>query len=189
MPIQVGHMTLYTVPDLCEMLSVSPSTIRKYIREDRLSGKKVGRKWYVPDRSVRAYFADVGIETIPVPAAPVEIIRDAAVLADLTKDEPVVAVVRETPPVPQTPPPPEPVKEQTRIQKSSLSDDLKKKMESVENILDSLPAVKPPPELGADPDLDDIDVEQLLRRAERLKDEAKRVEEKFIPAEQHEEVD
>ncbi len=59
MPIQVGDMTLYTVQDLSEMLGVSASTIRAYIREERLMGRKIARRWYVPDESVQAYFSNL----------------------------------------------------------------------------------------------------------------------------------
>jgi excisionase family DNA binding protein len=60
MPIQIGDMTLYNVKDLAEMLGVSESTIRKYLQQGTLKGKKMARKWYVPDESLQAYFMDLG---------------------------------------------------------------------------------------------------------------------------------
>ncbi len=62
MPIQIGDMTLYNVKDLAEMLGVSESTIRKYLQQGTLKGKKMARKWYVPDESLQAYFMDLDLE-------------------------------------------------------------------------------------------------------------------------------
>jgi excisionase family DNA binding protein len=61
MPVQIGDMMLYNVQDLAEMLETSESTIRRCLRDGTLTGKKMGRRWYVADDSLQEYFRTMGI--------------------------------------------------------------------------------------------------------------------------------
>jgi hypothetical protein len=56
MPRKIGSLTLYSVDDLHEMLGVSKMTLRAYLREGRLKGRKLGVQWYVTEESIRSYF-------------------------------------------------------------------------------------------------------------------------------------
>ena len=56
MSIQVGDMKLYDVEELAEMLSVGLPTIRRYLREGRLKGKKLAKRWYVSEEALKEYF-------------------------------------------------------------------------------------------------------------------------------------
>lgn len=56
MPKKIGSLTLYSVDDLHEMLGVSKMTLRSYLREGRLKGKKLGVQWYVTEEAIRNYF-------------------------------------------------------------------------------------------------------------------------------------
>ncbi len=56
MSIQVGDMKLYDVEELAEMLSVGLPTIRRYLREGRLKGKKLAKRWYVSEENLKEYF-------------------------------------------------------------------------------------------------------------------------------------
>lgn len=56
MPRKIGSLTLYSVDDLHEMLGVSKMTLRAYLREGRLKGKKLGVQWYVSEEAIREYF-------------------------------------------------------------------------------------------------------------------------------------
>mgnify|MGYP001010910404 FL=1 len=56
MSIQVGDMKLYDVEELAEMLSVGLPTIRRYLREGRLKGKKLAKRWYVSEENLKDYF-------------------------------------------------------------------------------------------------------------------------------------
>lgn len=59
---KIGSLTLYTVDDLHELLGISKMTIRAYLREGRLKGRKLGVQWYVSEDALKEYF-DVGTET------------------------------------------------------------------------------------------------------------------------------
>ena len=61
MPTQVGEMKLYSLLELSEQLSVTPVTLRKYIRTGRLRGQKVGGKWFILEENLRDFFAGQGL--------------------------------------------------------------------------------------------------------------------------------
>lgn len=54
--IKFDTLTLYTLEETAEKIPVTLATIRKYLREGRLIGQKVGGKWYVDEKSIRAYY-------------------------------------------------------------------------------------------------------------------------------------
>ncbi len=58
MPKKIGSLTLYSVDDLHELLGLSKMTIRAYLREGKLKGKKLGVQWFVTEEAIRSYFDD-----------------------------------------------------------------------------------------------------------------------------------
>ncbi|MCC5940312.1 MAG: helix-turn-helix domain-containing protein [Balneolaceae bacterium] len=56
MPKKIGSLTLYSVDDLHELLGISKMTLRAYLREGRLKGRKLGVQWFVTEESIRNYF-------------------------------------------------------------------------------------------------------------------------------------
>ncbi len=56
MSIQIGDMTLYDVEEVAEKLYVGTPTIRRYLREGKLKGKKLAKRWYVSEESLKDYF-------------------------------------------------------------------------------------------------------------------------------------
>ncbi|MGM0505592.1 MAG: helix-turn-helix domain-containing protein, partial [Bacteroidota bacterium] len=56
MPRNVGDLTLYSIDDLHELLGVSKVTLRMYLREGKLRGRKLGVKWFVTEEALRDYF-------------------------------------------------------------------------------------------------------------------------------------
>lgn len=55
---QIGALTLYSVDDLHDQLGLSKMTIRAYLREGKIRGRKLGVKWYVTEEALRDYFAE-----------------------------------------------------------------------------------------------------------------------------------
>lgn len=53
---KIGNLTLFSVDDLHEQLGISKMTIRAYLREGRLKGRKLGVQWYVTEEAIRDYF-------------------------------------------------------------------------------------------------------------------------------------
>lgn len=56
MPRKIGSLTLYSVDDLHELLGISKMTLRAYLREGRLKGRKLGVQWFVTEEAIRDYF-------------------------------------------------------------------------------------------------------------------------------------
>lgn len=56
MPKQIGDLTLFSVDDLHEQLGISKMTLRTYLREGRIRGRKLGVSWYVTEEAIREYF-------------------------------------------------------------------------------------------------------------------------------------
>ncbi len=65
MPKQVGNLTLYSVDDLHEQLGLSKMTIRAYLREGKIRGRKLGVKWYVTEEALREYFGEPSATSSP----------------------------------------------------------------------------------------------------------------------------
>lgn len=58
MPIKIGDITLYSVEDLSELLAIQETTLRKYLREGKLKGRKMAKRWYVSEESLADYFRE-----------------------------------------------------------------------------------------------------------------------------------
>ena len=58
MPRKIGSLTLYSIDDLHEMLGISKMTLRAYLREGRLKGRKLGVSWFVTENAIREYFEE-----------------------------------------------------------------------------------------------------------------------------------
>jgi hypothetical protein len=56
MPRKIGDLKLFSVDDLHDMLGISKMTLRAYLREGKLKGRKMGVKWFVTEESLRKYF-------------------------------------------------------------------------------------------------------------------------------------
>lgn len=54
--LKIGDMKLCNVEELAELLGVHPKTVRKMIRDGKLKGKKLAKKWYVSEEELIAYF-------------------------------------------------------------------------------------------------------------------------------------
>lgn len=55
MPKAVAGETLYTIPELQELLGLSDRSLRAYFREGRLKGRKIGKSWHITEEHLRAF--------------------------------------------------------------------------------------------------------------------------------------
>ena len=58
MPKQIGSLKLYTVEELSELLEVQEKTLREYLRDGKLQGRKMAGRWYVTEDQIREYFEE-----------------------------------------------------------------------------------------------------------------------------------
>jgi excisionase family DNA binding protein len=56
-PIQFKDKELFSVKELGEILPITPLTIRAYIREGKIRGRKVGVLWYVAKEDLEAFLS------------------------------------------------------------------------------------------------------------------------------------
>ena len=54
---KLGGLELFTVEELSELLGVQERTIRRMLKDGRLQGRKLARRWYVSEDSLREYFS------------------------------------------------------------------------------------------------------------------------------------
>lgn len=51
----MSEIKVYTVPELAKLFKLSPQSVRKYLKEGRIKGQKVGVKWLVSEESIREF--------------------------------------------------------------------------------------------------------------------------------------
>lgn len=56
MAVVIGNLTIFDVDELSDKLGVTKITIRNYLKEGRLIGKKVGGNWFVSEDSLKQFF-------------------------------------------------------------------------------------------------------------------------------------
>ncbi|MBN1429181.1 MAG: helix-turn-helix domain-containing protein [Anaerolineae bacterium] len=140
MPIRLEGMTLYTVKDIELLLGIGNSTVRRYISDGRLKGRKMARRWYVPAESLLEYFQETDQEP---PAALFEKLKQLEESLDQAPAVPSLSL-------------PKMSKNAAPAKAPNMPDPAPK--EQVE-------------------DLSELD--QLIRKAKRLKTEAVRIEQKY----------
>lgn len=51
----MSEIKVYTVPELAKLFKLSPQSVRKYLKEGRIKGQKVGVKWLVSEEAIREF--------------------------------------------------------------------------------------------------------------------------------------
>ena len=63
MPIKLGNIKIFSIPELSKNLRINISTLRKYIKDGKLKGQKLGNRYYVTEDNLK-YFFNQGYEKI-----------------------------------------------------------------------------------------------------------------------------
>ena len=58
MATEIRGETYYTVTELAEVLSITPQTVRKYIKEGRLDSQRIGRPLLIKERAVKEFLGE-----------------------------------------------------------------------------------------------------------------------------------
>ena len=58
MPSKIRDIILYSVPELSQELKVTTVTVRKYLKQGKLKGKKVMGRWFVSGEEVTEFFTN-----------------------------------------------------------------------------------------------------------------------------------
>jgi excisionase family DNA binding protein len=54
-PRKIGDTAIFTVDELAPQFGVKPSTIRRYIRQGRIAGRKVGNAYYITEKAINDF--------------------------------------------------------------------------------------------------------------------------------------
>lgn len=90
MPLRIKDVSLYTVRDVAARLGIAEGTVRKYLREGKMLGRKHAGAWHVTEESLRIFLRQLGDDLRP---------EDAPTLV-------IQEVVHEPEPAAHEPPPP-----------------------------------------------------------------------------------
>ncbi len=55
--IKFNNITLYTIEEAAEILPVCHQTIRRYLKNGRLRGQKIGGRWLINEESINELLA------------------------------------------------------------------------------------------------------------------------------------
>ena len=55
MPTKIEDVTLYSVPEVSQMLNVTTVSIRNYIKQGYLNGQKVMGRWVVVEKELNKF--------------------------------------------------------------------------------------------------------------------------------------
>lgn len=58
MPKQIGNIKLYSLIELSKILEVTTVTLRNYLLNGRLKGRKMGTRWFVTEDNIKEYFSN-----------------------------------------------------------------------------------------------------------------------------------
>ncbi len=61
--IKLGDIRAYDVQEIAKIFDMTPQSIRKFLREGRIRGRKFGTRWYVTEEAMREYL--LGIDNEP----------------------------------------------------------------------------------------------------------------------------
>lgn len=53
----VGGITLYEIKDIAAQTGVAESTVRSWLREGKLTGRKIGRGWIVTEQNLQIFLS------------------------------------------------------------------------------------------------------------------------------------
>ena len=57
MPIKIENVDLYSVSEVSQMLNVTTVSIRNYIKQGHLKGRKVMGRWFVSENDFEDFFS------------------------------------------------------------------------------------------------------------------------------------
>jgi excisionase family DNA binding protein len=55
MPIKLADTTLYTVEDIAHKLNVTTVSVRNYIKQGHLKGKKITGRWFITEDDLKVF--------------------------------------------------------------------------------------------------------------------------------------
>lgn len=57
-PKEISPGKLYSVDETARILEVCSETVRKHLRERKIRGKKIGRRWLIKGKDIRKFIGE-----------------------------------------------------------------------------------------------------------------------------------
>lgn len=54
--IQIGTKAIFDVAEVSTKFGLTAKTLRKYINEGKLAGRKMGQRWYISEEGISDFF-------------------------------------------------------------------------------------------------------------------------------------
>ena len=55
MPVKFADTTLYSVYEIAHKLNVTPASVRNYIKQGHLKGKKILKRWLITEEDLQEF--------------------------------------------------------------------------------------------------------------------------------------
>ncbi len=60
MPVKLADTTFYSVYEIAHKLNVTPASVRNYIRQGHLKGKKIMKRWLISEDDLKKFLNAMG---------------------------------------------------------------------------------------------------------------------------------
>jgi excisionase family DNA binding protein len=60
MPTKLANTTFYTVSEVAHKLNVTPASVRNYIRQGHLKGRKIMSRWLIAEQDLQELMKKLG---------------------------------------------------------------------------------------------------------------------------------
>jgi excisionase family DNA binding protein len=54
--IKIGDLKIFTIKEVASLFGLRDASLRRYIREGKLTGQKMGQQWYISERALDEFF-------------------------------------------------------------------------------------------------------------------------------------
>jgi excisionase family DNA binding protein len=63
MPTTIENIKFYTVTETAGLLNITPQTVRAYIKQGRLRGKRIGRPILITEKALREFIGEAQVNS------------------------------------------------------------------------------------------------------------------------------
>ena len=59
MPTIIEGIKFYTVQETAKELKITPQTVRAYVKQNKLKGKRIGRPLYITENNIKEFISEI----------------------------------------------------------------------------------------------------------------------------------
>jgi len=54
--IEIGSIKVFTIEEIAKKFGITTATVRRYLKSGKLSGQRMGVRWYVSENAIDKFF-------------------------------------------------------------------------------------------------------------------------------------